>query len=144
MRHSTLSDKLDPAMSSFSEMHQGVASAARSGMMLAQAVWQPVAFEQCIGDRQSKTCSIKLRPPRKKLKEAASNTPKRLDLDMEARWQTPFSTWILRGQHVSPAERGVDASESGDSEEVDLGCDGAFPPQHCGFDSDDGLTLWGD
>jgi hypothetical protein len=54
---------------------------------------------------------------------------------------------MLRGPHVPPAEGGVDASESGDSEEVDGGiggCDGAFPPQHCGYDSDDGPTLWGD
>jgi hypothetical protein len=98
MRHLTTSVKLDPAVLSFFNEQQGVASAARSGMMFAQAVWQPVAFEQCIGGRQSKTCSIKLRPPRKKLKEAATNTPKRLDLDMDARWQAPFSTWILRGQ----------------------------------------------
>ena len=55
----------------------------------------------------------------------------RLDLDIDARWQTPFSTWMLRGPHVPPAEGGVDASESGDSEEVDwgiCGCDGTFPP----------------
>ena len=146
MRLLTTSVKLDPAVPSLFNEQQGMASAARSGMMFAQAVWQPVAFEQYIGGRQNKTCSIKLaRPPRKKLKEKMTNTPKRLHLDMDARWQAPFSTWILRGQHASPAERGVDASESGDSEEeVDLGSDGAFPSQHCGFDSDDGLTLWGD
>jgi hypothetical protein len=83
--------------------------------------------------------ALVLAPPAAAMRHAvaATNTPERLDLDLDAGRQTHFSTWTLRVPHVPPAEGGVDDSESGGSEEEEWESDGpvhgAFPEQYCGY-----------